>query len=56
MLEDTGKPVAIDLVINQAALHGLLTRVRALGMSLLSVNCVNLYRTDGSIVKSEERR
>jgi len=40
-LEDNGNTLLICPVIDQAALHGLLKRVRDLGMLLLSVNFVN---------------
>jgi hypothetical protein len=40
-LEDNGNTLLICRVIDQAALHGLLKRVRDLGMPLLSINFVN---------------
>jgi len=40
-LEDNGNTLLTCLVIDQAALHGLLKKVRDLGMPLLSVNFVN---------------
>jgi hypothetical protein len=40
-LEDNGNTLLTCQVIDQAALHGLLKRVRDLGMPLLSVNFVN---------------
>jgi hypothetical protein len=40
-LEDNGDTLLTGLVIDQAALHGLLKRVRDLGMPLLSVNFVS---------------
>ena len=39
-LEDNGNTLLTCPVIDQAALHGLLKRVRDLGMPLLSVNFV----------------
>ena len=39
-LEENGDTLLTGLVIDQAALHGLLKRVRDLGMPLLSVNSV----------------
>jgi len=39
-LEDNGNTLLTCLVIDQAALHGLLKKVRDLGMPLLSVNFV----------------
>jgi hypothetical protein len=41
-LEDNGDTLLTGLVIDQAALHGLLKKVRDLGMPLVSVNCVEL--------------
>jgi hypothetical protein len=40
-LEDDGNTLLVCLVIDQAALHGLLKRVRDLGMPLVSINFVN---------------
>ena len=40
-LEDNGNTLLTGPVVDQAALHGLLKRVRDLGMPLLSVNFVN---------------
>jgi hypothetical protein len=39
-LEDNGDTVLSGRVVDQAALHGLLKRVRDLGMPLLSVICI----------------
>jgi len=39
-LEGDGNTLLTCPVIDQAALHGLLKRVRDLGMPLLSVNCI----------------
>jgi hypothetical protein len=39
-LEDSGDTLLIGPVIDQAALHGLLRKVRDLGMPLISVNRV----------------
>ena len=43
-LEEDGITLLTCLVIDQAALHGLLKRIRDLGMPLLSVNFVNPAR------------
>ena len=43
-LEDDGNTLLTGIVIDQAALHGLLKKVHDLGMPLLSVNRVNLIR------------
>ena len=40
-LEDNGDTLLTGPVTDQAALHGLLKKVRDLGMSLLSVVCIN---------------
>jgi hypothetical protein len=40
-LDDNGDTLLTGLVVDQAALHGLLKRVRDLGMPLLSINYVN---------------
>jgi hypothetical protein len=40
-LEDDGNTLLIGTVVDQAALHGLLKRVRDLGMPLVSVNFVS---------------
>ena len=39
-LEEDGDTLLTGPVVDQAALHGLLKKVRDLGMPLLSVNCV----------------
>lgn len=39
-LEDTGETLLTGPVVDQAALHGVLKKVRDLGMPLLSVVCV----------------
>ncbi len=40
-LEENGNTLLTGPVVDQAALHGLLKKVRDLGMPLLSVNFVN---------------
>ena len=49
-LEDNGDTLLTGPVIDQAALHGLLRKVRDLGMPLLSVNCVEPGQADTSDV------
>ena len=44
-LEENGDTLLTGAVVDQAALHGLLKKVRDLGTPLLSVNCV--MREDG---------
>jgi hypothetical protein len=39
-LEESGDTLLTGLVVDQAALYGLLRKVRDLGLPLLSVNCV----------------
>ena len=50
-LEENGDTFLSGPVVDQAALHGLLRKVRDLGMLLLSVNRVEPGRTDASDVK-----
>jgi hypothetical protein len=50
-LEDNGDTLLSGPVVDQAALHGLLRKVRDLGMPLLSVNRVTLGQADMSDVK-----
>ncbi len=41
-LEDNGDTLLTGAIVDQAALYGLLKKVRDLGMTLLSVNCVEV--------------
>ncbi len=50
-LEDNGDTLLTGPVIDQAALHGLLKKVRDLGMPLISVNCARLGHEDTSDVE-----
>jgi len=45
-LEDNGDTLITGPVVDQAALHGLLKKVRDLGMPLLSINFVKPVQTD----------
>jgi hypothetical protein len=46
-LEENGDTLLAGPVVDQAALHGLLKRVRDIGMPLLSVRCVEpVHRKD----------
>jgi hypothetical protein len=45
---DNGETLLTGPVIDQAALHGVLRKVRDLGIPLLSVVCVNPGPADGS--------
>lgn len=47
-LEDNGDTLLTGPVVDQAALHGLLKKVRDLGMPLVSVNCVEPGKADAS--------
>lgn len=44
-LEDNGDTLLTGPVIDQAALHGLLKKVRDLGLPLQSVNCLEFDQT-----------
>jgi hypothetical protein len=50
-LEDNGSTVLTGPVVDQAALHSLLRRVRDLGIPLLSVNRVEVGQADAPDVK-----
>ena len=50
-LEDNGDTLLTGPVVDQAALHGLLKKVRDLGMPLLSVNPTKPGQADGADVK-----
>jgi hypothetical protein len=51
-IEEDGTTLLTGPVIDQAALHGLLKKVRDLGMPLVSVSPVEPGQTDGSNVRS----
>jgi hypothetical protein len=50
-LEENGNTLLTCHVIDQAALHGLLKRVRDIGMTLVSVNFVNLGQAKPEEIK-----
>ena len=50
-LEENGNTLLTGTVIDQAALHGCLKKVRDLSMPLLSVNSIEPNRQDASDVK-----
>ncbi len=49
-LEDNGESLLTGPVVDQAALHGLIKRVRDLGVPLISVNRVELGQPETSDV------
>ena len=51
-LEEDGNTLLTCPVVDQAALHGLLKKVRDLGIPLLSVICVKPDQADAPDVKS----
>lgn len=51
-LEEDGDTLLTGPVVDQAALHGLLKKVRDLGMPLVSVNPIEHGQTDQSDIKS----
>jgi hypothetical protein len=54
--EEHGETLLTGLVIDQAALHGLLRKVRDLGMTLVSVNCLKTDQADLSETHEEESK
>jgi hypothetical protein len=53
-LEENGDTLFTGPVIDQAALHGILKKVRDLGMPLLSVNSVRLGTQDTPDLKNQQ--
>jgi hypothetical protein len=53
-LEESGDTLLTGIVIDQAALHGLLKKVRDLGMPLLSVNSVGTTTEDMSGARDQQ--
>ena len=53
-LEENGETVLTGSVADQPALHGLLKKVRDLGMNLVAVNRIDLNQGGASGVKDEE--
>jgi len=49
-LEESGDMLLTGPVVDQAALHGLLKKVRDLGMPLLSVNRIKPEQAEGAVV------
>ncbi len=50
-LEKNGETLLTGPVADQAALHGLLRKVRDLGLPLLSINLVQIHQTNTKIEK-----
>jgi hypothetical protein len=50
-LEDNGETLLTGPVVDQAALHSLLRKVRDVGMPLLSVMCIEPGQADASDIK-----
>ena len=50
-LSDNGETLLTGSVVDQAALHGVLKKVRDVAMPLLSVNCVKPDQADASDIK-----
>lgn len=55
MLEKDGDTLLTCLVVDQAALHGLLKKIRDLGMPLLSVNRVVPDQNSNNSSKKEKK-
>ena len=53
-LQDNGDTLLTGPVVDQAALHGLLRKVRDLGMPLIPVNRLQLGQTDESDISPME--
>lgn len=51
-LEESGDTLLTGPVVDQAALHGWLKKVRDLGLPLVSVNCVEPGCSEASDIKS----
>ena len=52
-LEDNGETVLTGPLADQSALHGVLKKVRDLGMPLLAVNRIERHASDGVNVRFE---
>jgi hypothetical protein len=55
-LEESGDTLLTGLVVDQAALHGLLKKIRDLGMPLVSVNRVQSKETHPNFSDKEKKR
>lgn len=52
-MEDNGDTLLTGTVVDQAALYGLLRKVRDLGMPLLSIVCVKPGQAEASVAKHD---
>ena len=50
-LQENGDTLLTGPVVDQAALHGLLKKIRDLGLPLISVICLDTEQTDQSTIK-----
>ena len=55
-LEEDGDTLLTGPVVDQAMLHGLLKKVRDLGMLLISINCVEPGKPDLSSTSLEKEK
>lgn len=55
-LEEDGDTLLTGPVVDQAALFGLLKKVRDLGMPLVSINCVEQSKPDISSISLEKEK
>ena len=53
-LKDNGETLLSGPVVDQAALHGLLIKIRDLGLPLVSVRPIQPEQTDNSDIQTEE--
>jgi len=54
-LEENGDTLLTGPVVDQPALHGLLKKVRDLGLPLVSVNMLQLNKSQPSRIKKEKK-
>lgn len=55
-LEDDGTTLLTGPVVDQAALHGILRKIRDLGITLLSISSVGATPQNSSEIKSGDQR
>ena len=53
-LDENGDTLLTGLVVDQAALFGLLKKVRDVGLPLISVNCIQSGQANGSDINSPD--